>query len=46
MSNFGKLTPLGWVKLIAAIASAIAAALAGIFPDDPQTQDLAKHAKK
>ena len=46
MSDFGKLTPLGWVKLIAAIAAALAGVLGQMFPDDPQVEQGPKNAKK
>ena len=46
MSDFGKLTPLGWVKLIAAIAAALAGVLTQMFPNDPEVEPSQKNAKK
>jgi len=46
MSDFGKLTPLGWVKLIAAIAAALAGVLGQMFPNDPDVEKGSSDAKK
>lgn len=48
MSDQFKLTPLGWVQLIAAIATAVVGILSKMFPDDesnPQVSNANKSTK-